>query len=117
MPLIRTALLLLFILSGFALSAQDYYRTPSGKKYHLASCRMVENVSQKITLQQAQEMGLDPCKICRPETGVQPAVPAAGKARGESTATVQCSGITKAGTRCRHRTRIANGYCFQHQPK
>jgi hypothetical protein len=27
---------------------------------------------------------------------------------------VQCKGITQSGTRCRHVTRIANGYCFQH---
>ena len=30
--------------------------------------------------------------------------------------TVQCKGLTKSGTRCKHMTRIANGYCFQHQP-
>jgi hypothetical protein len=31
------------------------------------------------------------------------------------TATTQCFGLTKAGTRCKNMTRIANGYCFQHQ--
>ena len=32
------------------------------------------------------------------------------------TGTVQCKGMTKKGTRCQHMTRIANGYCFQHNP-
>ena len=35
--------------------------------------------------------------------------------QGQST-TVQCKGTTKAGTRCKHMTSIANGYCYQHQP-
>jgi hypothetical protein len=29
---------------------------------------------------------------------------------------VQCNGITKRGTRCKHYTYISNGYCSQHQP-
>jgi hypothetical protein len=33
------------------------------------------------------------------------------KAQGQG-ATVQCKGTTKAGTRCKHMTRIANGLLF-----
>lgn len=29
--------------------------------------------------------------------------------------TVQCKGFTKKGTRCKHYTSNASGYCFQHQ--
>lgn len=108
--------LLLFFLLLFSLqgAAQSVYKTPNGKKYHLETCRMVKNVSQKITLQEAIELGLEPCKICRP--GVRP-VPQnlINKAQGVNK-TVQCNGYTKSGTRCRHMTSIANGYCFQHQP-
>ncbi|WP_350028985.1 DUF5763 domain-containing protein [Flavobacterium terrisoli] len=37
------------------------------------------------------------------------------RGRGQSQ-TVQCKGTTKKGTRCKHMTSIANGYCFQHNP-
>lgn len=94
---------------------QSIYKTPSGKKYHLGSCRMVENVSEKITRERAMELRLEPCKICKPDIAhLQPSFE--NKAKGQSIS-VQCKGITKQGTRCRHNTRIANGYCFQHQPR
>lgn len=76
---------------------------------------MVKNVSEQITVSQARELGLQPCKICRPQN-IYATSPTTNKAQGEGT-TVQCSGTTKAGTRCKHMTRIANGYCFQHQPE
>jgi hypothetical protein len=95
-------------------SRQDVYKTPSGKKYHLASCRMVKNVSEKISLEKAIELGLEPCKICNPPAS---ATNQSSKQPQGSGVTVQCKGITKAGTRCKHMTSIANGYCYQHQPK
>ena len=75
---------------------------------------MVKNVSEEISISKARELGLQPCKICKPVDIYATASP--NKAQGEGV-TVQCKGITKAGTRCKHMTRIANGYCFQHQPK
>lgn len=103
----------LFLGIGLSISAQSVYKTPSGKKYHLASCRMVENVSEKLTVAEAVARGLEPCKICKPDVAA-PEVDS-NKAKGQAQ-TVQCKGITKAGTRCKHMTRIANGYCYQHQP-
>lgn len=76
---------------------------------------MVENVSEKITLEQAIKSGLEPCKICRPGAG-QLNLSSDNKAVGQNVS-VQCKGITKKGTRCLHKTHIANGYCYQHQPK
>lgn len=76
---------------------------------------MVENVSEKITPEQANELGLEPCKICRPN--ITPLkLSAENKAVGQNVS-VQCKGITKKGTRCLHKTHIANGYCYQHQPR
>jgi hypothetical protein len=80
----------------------------------LATCHMVKNVSEKISPARAIELGLEPCKICKPPAFTQLPV-SSKKAQGQSE-TVQCKGITKAGTRCKHMTRIANGYCFQHDP-
>ena len=117
MPFLKksAAALLILISISFSLKAQSVYKTPSGKKYHLAICRTVRNVSEKITLLEAIELGLEACKICNPPVAAD-SNNSLNKAQGEGVS-VQCSGTTKAGTRCRHRTRIANGFCFQHQPK
>src|SRR5688572_25736075 len=105
--------LLVFFLGISRSDAQAVYKTPSGKKYHLATCRMVENVSRKITVQEALALGLDPCKICNPQAG---SASSENKKVNPPATTVQCKGTTKAGTRCKHRTSMSNGYCFQHTP-
>ena len=107
--------LVCILLFSLVAQSQTVYKTPSGKKYHLASCRMVNNVSQKLTLQQAINLGLTACKICEPPIASQSNLHSQKQAKGESS-TVQCKGKTKAGTRCKHKTSIANGYCFQHNP-
>ena len=75
---------------------------------------MVKNTSEKISSAKAKELGLQPCKICKPPDiralGLVSKKPAG---QGETT---QCLGRTKAGSRCKHMTKIANGYCFQHDP-
>jgi hypothetical protein len=116
MPLIiRHLLIVLVLLFSFSLKAQTVYKTPSGAKYHLATCRMVKNVSEQIAVSKANELGLQPCKICNPQD-ISPLGNSIKKAQGQNE-TVQCAGLTKAGTICKHRTSIANGYCYQHQPK
>jgi hypothetical protein len=106
--------LLLLLLLPVLVNARAVYKTPAGKKYHLSTCRMVENVSEAITVDKAIKLGLEPCKICKPQRVYERQLPAK-KAQGKST-TVQCRGRTKNGTRCKHKTRIGNGYCYQHQP-
>jgi hypothetical protein len=103
------------LLFTVSLKSQTVYKTPSGEKYHLATCRMVKNVSEEITVTKAKELGLQPCKICNPQN-IYGSGTSTNKAQGQST-TAQCKGTTKAGTRCKHMTSIANGYCYQHQPK
>lgn len=100
----------------FSLQAQNLYKTPSGKKFHTAQCRMVENVSAKLlNIDAIESYGLLPCKICKPKLSVSynSALSTRNKAVGTSQS-VQCKGKTKRGTRCRHKTRLANGYCYQH---
>ena len=104
------------ILFTVTLKGQDVYKTPSGKKYHLSSCRMVENVSKKLVgKSDINKYHLTPCKICKPpiKSLLQKNHSSSNKAVGES-ASVQCKGKTKKGTRCKHKTRLANGYCYQH---
>ncbi|MEO6638210.1 MAG: DUF5763 domain-containing protein [Ginsengibacter sp.] len=74
-----------------------------------------QNVSEAITLDKAAEIGLELCKICKPQgTTAQPFLNNKAQGKGD---TRQCVGLTKAGTRCQHMTAIANGYCYQHQPE
>ena len=116
MPVSKKCVLTLFVfVFSISLKAQTVFKTPSGAKYHLASCRMVKNVSEEISIGRAKELGHQPCKICQPDN-INAQTPIVHKAQGQST-TVRCNGLTKAGSRCKHMTSIANGYCFQHQPK
>jgi len=107
---------LFLLLLPLSLKSQAVYKTPSGAKYHLATCRMVKNVSEEIATATAIELGLEPCKICKPANIYGGNSPGVKKPQGQNE-TVQCKGKTKAGNRCRHMTRIGNGYCFQHQPE
>lgn len=107
--------ILFFLFSFIFANSQTVYYTPSGQKYHTENCRMVKNVSNKTDLNSALEKGLTACKICQPVS--TPSKSGSGKKKPRGTAaTVQCNGTTKSGTRCKHKTNIGNGYCFQHQP-
>lgn len=108
-------LIIAFGCMSLSANAQTFYKTPSGKKYHTATCRMVKNVSRSVSVTELKQAGLEPCKICHPQNIYTVGEPIK-KVQGHS-ATVQCKGTTKAGTRCRHKTSIANGYCYQHQPE
>ncbi|MFN1217952.1 hypothetical protein [Chryseobacterium kwangjuense] len=107
--------ILLFI--SFSLEGQTVYKTPSGTKYHLSSCRMVKNVSSALEINKALETGLQPCKICNPPTRTVYGIASRPKKVSGTDKGNQCLGRTKAGTRCKHYTRIGNDYCFQHVPK
>lgn len=107
---------LFFVLFSISVSAQKIYKTPSGAKYHLGTCRMVNNVSEDITFERAAELGLQPCKICNPSDYKEMGLKSAKNSAQGQSQTVQCKGTTKKGTRCKHMTSIANGYCFQHNP-
>lgn len=96
--------------------SQNVYKTPSGKKYHLESCRMVVNVSsQLLSITDIATYRLEPCKICKPPVrgSVSTNSLYSSKAAGEA-ATVRCKGFTQKGLQCKRMTRIANGFCFQH---
>ena len=111
----KFVLLFLVVLISQSVKSQNVFKTPSGAKYHLATCRMVNNVSKELTLTEATELGLQPCKICKPATLSSSNLLSTKQAKGQAE-TVQCKGTTKKGTRCKHMTSIANGYCFQHNP-
>ncbi|MFV0540861.1 MAG: hypothetical protein ACK5MZ_06445 [Aestuariibaculum sp.] len=109
-------IILIFILSLKTAIAQDLYKTPSGNRYHLSTCRMVENVSQKLEdVFEIKKFKLTPCKICKPNTASLSTFGFSNKNKAVgASVTVQCNGKTQKGVRCKHKTRLANGYCFQH---
>jgi hypothetical protein len=111
----KDIILIFFILLSGGIKSQDVYKTPSGKKYHLSTCKMVENVSDKITIEEALQLGLSPCLICKPPVSDTKQVVPFKQPQGKDE-TSQCKGYTKAGTRCKHMTSIGNGYFYQHQP-
>ena len=47
-------------------AATVVYVTPSGKKYHTATCRYVQKTKQAIGRRRAGEDGYDPCTVCKP---------------------------------------------------
>ncbi len=109
-------LIFVFVCIATKVTSQTIYKTPSGKKYHLASCRMVETVSQKLNGEEdVVKYGLEPCKICKPPRMHSLSSSSANQNKAVGTSkSVQCKGKTQKGTRCKHKTRNANGYCYQH---
>jgi hypothetical protein len=110
-------LIVVLLLAGFSFcaSAQTVYKTPCRAKYYLATCGMVKNVSEALDLSTAISLGLGSCGICHPQTRQSQGLKA--NPQGEKKKTTQCLGYTKSGRQCQHMTSIANGYCYQHQPK
>jgi len=64
--------------------------------------------------EKALQSYLDSCKMNKPVLNSK--APSAENKKAIQPNTVQCNGITKNGTRCKHFTHFANGYCYQHQP-
>ncbi|HEX6431321.1 MAG TPA: hypothetical protein VF008_26705 [Niastella sp.] len=70
-----------------------------------------------VLQQQSHEKAPDLSKIYTP--GLNHPKPSPIKSinkPGEQGFSVQCNGLTKRGTRCKHYTYISNGFCSQHQP-
>ena len=108
-------LFVIYLLTSCNLKSQVVYKTPSGEKYHLASCRMVENVSKKIVDPKITK--LTPCSFCKPpiKNKLISNLSTSDKSSGRKPITSQCKGIAKStGKRCKHMTSIGNGYCYQH---
>jgi hypothetical protein len=46
--------------------SETVYRTPSGKRYHRATCGHVRGKGIALSLAEVKEQGLTPCKVCNP---------------------------------------------------
>lgn len=67
--LLLLALILLMLFPVFSGNADlIVYRTKTGSKYHLDGCRSLNKSKIELTLEEATQRGLSPCKVCKPPT-------------------------------------------------
>jgi hypothetical protein len=104
--------------------AQTVYTTKTGKKYHKSSCRFLKYSKKLTTIDRAKILGYTACKVCKPtnqntkaSSGGEPKAIAhktQSKSSSKKAVASQCTGKTKAGKRCKRKTKNANGRCYQH---
>lgn len=117
---------LLFVATMFytlSISAQTVYVTKTGEKYHTANCRYLKYSQKEITLEKAIALGFEACKVCKPSQITKTTANSSSKTINTLSASTsstkkavatQCTGKTQAGTRCKRKTKNANGRCYQH---
>lgn len=127
MKYLKSLLIIILVSFAFSLSAQTVYITKTGKKYHKENCRYLHSSKIPISLSDAKTKGYLPCKVCKPnvnETKINSTnhnvVNLQGASNKSNTQTkaikkVQCSAITKSGTRCKRMTTDPSGRCWQHR--
>ena len=120
---INIALITLFLAIGLSCQSQtqEVYITKSGEKYHSKNCHYLKKSRITITLEKALENGYQACKVCKPiirsNSDIDSSKPSTSgvdhkvNSRSQS---VQCSGKTKKGLRCKRVTTNTNGRCYQH---
>lgn len=116
-------LLLLIQSCAFSQTQKDtVFITRTGEKYHRETCQYLRYSSYSITKEEAIERGYTPCSVCKPGTLSKTVPPRntpdrvnAPAETNKSATSRQCTGITKAGARCKRMTTNANGKCYQHQ--
>ena len=126
MKAVKVLLFVVTMLYTISISAQTVYVTKTGEKYHKASCRYLKYSTKEIELEKAIALGFEACKVCKPSLVTKTT---ANNASNEiktlsasttssssikKTVATQCTGKTQAGTRCKRKTKNANGRCYQH---
>tara|TARA_Y100000815_G_scaffold167337_1_gene151912 strand:+ start:1779 stop:2156 length:378 start_codon:yes stop_codon:yes gene_type:complete len=120
---LKNLLSILFLVIGLSCQSQtqEVYITKTGEKYHTENCRYLKTSKIVITLEKALENGYEACKVCNPirrsnsniESSRSLISTQASKEPSKSQS-VQCSGKTKKGLRCKRITTNSNGRCYQH---
>lgn len=118
------------LMGSLQLNGQTVYTTVTGTKYHLDDCRYLKNSKVKTDVSSALLNGYVACLVCKPPSKKSdtptPKLPPPPKkisaqpeykqrdANNSGISSVQCSGITKAGVRCKRMTKNQTGKCYQH---
>ncbi|WP_179008308.1 hypothetical protein [Winogradskyella forsetii] len=123
MKLLRTIILFLTINLGYSISAQTVYTTKTGEKYHQSNCRYLKYSKKEISLEKSKSLGYQACKTCKPNTDntrlkskstALRSTPQDTPTSSKKVTATQCTGKTKAGERCKRKTKNTNGRCYQH---
>ncbi len=124
MKALRLSLVMLSIAFSANISAQTVYTTKTGEKYHKSNCQYLKYSKKEITLEKALELHYSPCSVCKPPTKNTESQKVAKRHNATTTShstaekttqSVQCSGKTQSGARCKRLTKNSNGKCYQHQ--
>jgi hypothetical protein len=128
--LIKLLLLSVFLTSTLNVFTQTVYKSKSESKYHLLSCRYLEQNHDSLDLSLAIKNGFSPCGVCNPPTKIGQVIKSnAGsmsigktdmKPQMNSTTTVtgkQCAFVAKDGTRCTGEVEAGSKYCLEHMKK
>jgi len=122
MKLLRIVLLVItFAFANIALG-QTVYTTKTGGKYHKSNCRYLKYSKKEYKLDKAIALGFSACSVCKPNKNNTKIKSSGFRENSTSTpnnnikkATAgQCTGKTKAGKRCKRKTKSANQRCYQH---
>ena len=118
------ALKLLILILSFtfvnSVIAQTVYTTKTGEKYHKSNCKYLKYSKKEYTLKKAKSLGFTACSVCKPTTENlsnntnSNALSSRGSSQTKSTTAKQCTGKTKAGTRCKRKTKNTSQRCYQH---
>ncbi|WP_211223388.1 hypothetical protein [Flavobacterium soli] len=112
--------LIFFLFVVASVFSQTVYITKTGAKYHQETCTHLKHSSISMNLEEALEKGYEPCKVCKPLTTQEKVsvnnvkTETTTESQTTSTTSVQCSGKTKKGIRCKRKTTNTNGRCYQH---
>lgn len=123
MKFFQLLLFLIFLGCTSNSPAQNVYTTKTGEKYHTATCRYLKYSKKEITLEQAINLGYQACSVCKPNSSPEQIqslvstsnqINAPQETAAQKTTATQCTGKTKAGSRCKRMTKNTNGRCYQH---
>jgi len=118
----KLILFTIFLAIAFQCNGQTVYTTKTGEKYHESNCHYLKYSKKEIPLQEAIKLGYDPCSVCKPHFKEKTnsstktyanTLQSSSKSVKKVTAT-RCTGKTKSGSRCKRKTKNANGRCYQH---
>jgi hypothetical protein len=102
--------------------SQTVYVTKTGAKYHSEGCMHLSKSSRSIDIKDATDAGYQACKVCKPTASnsstrtSQNFVSQTNYSTNSSSSStsVQCSGKTQKGLRCKRMTTSSSGRCYQH---
>ena len=123
LKLVKRLFLIVTLVFAFQVNAQTVYTTKTGEKFHKETCHFLKYSKKEVLFEKAIQLGYQACRVCKPSqvinaskiqhtNSITPISKAETLTRKISAS--QCTGKTKAGKRCRRRTKNASGRCYQH---